>query len=49
MKDSDTLLVCEWHVTSGGIAYWLVALRRSGSEWRETHRMRLAPDNKYTT
>ena len=46
MKDSDTLLVCERQYTSGGNdSYWLVALRRSGSEWRETHRMRLAPDS----
>ena len=39
MKDSDTLLVGEWHRTSK--YYWLVALSRSGSEWRETHRLQL--------
>ena len=42
MKDSDTLLVGEWHRTSEESGdYWLVALSRSGSEWRETHRLQL--------
>ena len=46
MKDSDTLLVCEWHETNKD--HWLVALRRSGSEWRETHRLQLQPDRMIT-
>ena len=39
MNDTNTLLVCEWeeHMKDR----WLVALRRSGSEWRETHRLQL--------
>ena len=40
MSDSDTLLVCsgeEW--PDREFAYWLVALSRNGSEWRETQRV----------
>ena len=38
MSDSDTLLVCSSEEGQGG-ADWLVAMSRSGSEWREAHRV----------
>ena len=44
LKDSDTLLVCERLFSSERNTDWLVAVRRSGSEWRETHRLRLQTD-----
>ena len=40
MSDSDTLLVCSSERRPDQkIAYWLVALSRNGSEWREAQRM----------
>ena len=40
MSDSDTLLVCSWEEGSDHkSAYWLVALSRNGSEWREAQRV----------
>ena len=40
LSDSDTLLVClEEKGPDKKLAYWLVALSRNGSEWRETQRM----------
>ena len=40
MSDSNTLLVCSWEVgPHWKIAYWLVALSRNGSEWREAQRV----------
>ena len=40
MSDSDTLLVCsDENGPDGKRAYWLVALSRNGSEWREAQRV----------
>ena len=42
MSDSDSLLVCTAEHWQNERAYWLVLLRRAGSEWRETHRVHTA-------
>ena len=40
MSDSDTLLVCSREKGQDRkLAYWLVALSRNGSEWREAQRV----------
>ena len=40
MSDSDTLLVCSGEYgPDQKLAYWLVALIRNGSEWREAQRV----------
>ena len=41
MSDSDTLLVCSGELMPPDmkLAYWLVALSRNGSEWREAQRV----------
>ena len=42
MSDLDTLLVCSWESGPDGKgAFWLVALSRNGSEWREAQRVEL--------
>ena len=42
MSDSDTLLVCSGELgPDRKLAYWLVALSRNGSEWREAHRVQI--------
>ena len=40
MRDSDSLLVCSHEIWQNQSANSLVLLRREGSEWRETHRVR---------
>ena len=42
MSDSDTLLVCSLECgLNQKRAYWLVALSRNGSEWREAHHVQI--------